>query len=55
MAQHGVALDEGDSAEAAQFLEQKMDEVNGDMTRNSWMQMTVIVIGSRPSFGVYDL
>ena len=42
LSEHNVVLNDKESLEAQQYLEEKMDEVSGDMVRNSWMQLGVI-------------
>ncbi|MBE7004493.1 MAG: amino acid permease [Ruminococcaceae bacterium] len=53
MESHGVTLDETDAADAAHYIEQKMDEVNRDMVRNSLMQMTTIVVALTIMLSIY--
>ncbi len=53
LAEHGVVLDEEDTAESELYLQQKMEEVNSDMVRSSWMQMAVIIASLFIMFSIY--
>lgn len=53
LSDHGVTLDDSDAADAVFYLQSKMTEVNRDITRNSWLQMSVIVIALLIMFSIY--
>ena len=53
LAEHGIALDERETADAAAYLQGQMDAVNRAMTRNSWMQMGVILVALAIMLSIY--
>ena len=53
LAEHGIILDETETADSDHYLQQKMDEVSSDMAHHSWMQMAVIVIALLIMFNIY--
>ena len=55
LAEHGILIDEGDTAETASFMQQKMDEVNAGMGRNSWLQMLIIIVALLIMLSIYRL
>ncbi len=53
LAEHNITLDKEEFREAESFLISKMDEVNKDMVKNSWIQMGVILISLIIMFKIY--
>lgn len=53
LVRHGVILDDEESANDEYYLRQKIADVTGDMARNSWGQMAVIVIALLIMFDIY--
>ncbi|MBE6908601.1 MAG: amino acid permease [Ruminococcaceae bacterium] len=54
LARHGVEPDEREAADAEQYLEQKVDEVDGGITSISRMHLTVILIALLLMFNIYQ-
>ncbi len=53
LSEHNVVLNEKEALEAQKFLEEKMEEVSGDMVRNSWMQLMVIFVALIIMLNIY--
>ena len=54
LTEHGVTPDAEDLAEADEFLSDQMAQVNKALTRNSWIQMSLIALGLVIMIGIYS-